>query len=814
MSDDEVSVKLTAQPEEMKAGLADASNALREAVTAMKGGLHDLEGKAEETNELLHSILNGELFIIFKEVATEALEAVKGAFESTVARAEEFGLANAKFAAMMGTSEEQAAGLSAALTNVGSSTDAYESIALKLEKTLSSGHGVSKDLVEQFKDQNGELLKGAPLMDRLQEVTSKYEEGGARTAVTLELLGRQTKSYYDISRVTAESVEHNSKIYKEMGVNFDTLHESSVKLEEAEGDLRTAWKAETIVIGQELMPVAQAALTWLGGEGTALLKSIGTAVKVLMTTFDVLKSSVVTVVVGIVGALDGLWQSLKMGGAILYDIVHGDYDKIGADFSKGMAAIKATASTTAQTISHEWDDVAAHMEALWLKPAEAAARAKAPGLPAPDDDKKKKGKAGPDKPDKSEVEDISSDEKIALAKIAIGEDTDKHLAAMGRETQDTLLAQERDAEDQKFLVKSAALHAQMALKGQTKVQEEKLLDDILLLNVTHNGELIKLDQQAEVAKAALAKESLANSLHDDDERLKEGRAALEESVSMGQMSAVERDNAEMRLTQTVQQEELARLDANISTLTRGTKAYDDAIKQREGIEKRFTAEIHAENTRRTQDTINEVKRWTTPMTAGFSTAMNDMILHGKSFGDSMRAMGDQMLAGFLNVIEQMAEQWLVKAITNEIVGTTTTGTMARSEIASEAAVAAAAAFASTAAIPGGLIAAPAAAGAAYAEVMAWQASVPAAAGGMLLDRDQLVYAHKDEQILPAHLSKGLQSIINNAGNTSASSNVTVHYAPNIKGEQANVGAWLRDNVGQVVSLIEQAQRDGRFRSGR
>ena len=35
---------------------------------------------------------------------------------------------------------------------------------------------------------------------------------------------------------------------------------------------------------------------------------------------------------------------------------------------------------------------------------------------------------------------------------------------------------------------------------------------------------------------------------------------------------------------------------------------------------------------------------------------------------------------------------------------------------------------------------------------------PIVACGMLLDHDKLVFAHKDEQLLPEHLSKGLEAI--------------------------------------------------------
>lgn len=86
----------------------------------------------------------------------------------------------------------------------------------------------------------------------------------------------------------------------------------------------------------------------------------------------------------------------------------------------------------------------------------------------------------------------------------------------------------------------------------------------------------------------------------------------------------------------------------------------------------------------------------------------------------------------------------------------TDSAMAVSDITTKAAQAAAGAFAATAAIPYiGPELAPAAAAMADAEVMAYTAQIASAAGGMEVDRDQLAFVHKDEKILPAHISQGI-----------------------------------------------------------
>jgi len=91
--------------------------------------------------------------------------------------------------------------------------------------------------------------------------------------------------------------------------------------------------------------------------------------------------------------------------------------------------------------------------------------------------------------------------------------------------------------------------------------------------------------------------------------------------------------------------------------------------------------------------------------------------------------------------------------------------------------AAAAAFADSAMEgPPGLIAAPGVAAATYAAVLGWGAglggAIAFAAGGMELERDQLVFAHRREMILPADITTGLKGIIATGSSGSSSTGAT------------------------------------------
>jgi hypothetical protein len=106
--------------------------------------------------------------------------------------------------------------------------------------------------------------------------------------------------------------------------------------------------------------------------------------------------------------------------------------------------------------------------------------------------------------------------------------------------------------------------------------------------------------------------------------------------------------------------------------------------------------------------------------------------------------------------------------------------------------------------------APGAAATAYGAIMAFE-GLAMAEQGMLLDRDRLVYAHKDEQILPAHLSKGMQELIANGG-TQKRGDTNMTFAPTINApEQKSLEDMLHSESGAMLRWMQRAYRDGKIR---
>ena len=80
--------------------------------------------------------------------------------------------------------------------------------------------------------------------------------------------------------------------------------------------------------------------------------------------------------------------------------------------------------------------------------------------------------------------------------------------------------------------------------------------------------------------------------------------------------------------------------------------------------------------------------------------------------------------------------------------------------------------------------APAAAAAAFAAVAGFGANISSAAGGMIVDSDQIAKVHENEMVLPARYTGGLTKMIDqaNAGQAGGGANNHFHFSPQINGK--------------------------------
>ena len=229
--------------DELKASLTQAAEAAVNAKVKFSDLNREMQDQFKKSGEsgkdmdgLLHGVLTGAVFLEYEEIAKQALEAVQQAFEKTVGKAEEFGLSNAKFAAIIGTTAEGATGLSEALKGVGVSTEQYETMALRLGENMGKHEAAFKKFGVATRDASNDLLGGKAAMDAV--FTAMEKNPAERNAIAFDAFGRKALDAFDIMRAGGEDAEHVTAILKEMGVQTDDTSGSSAKLESSLNDMR------------------------------------------------------------------------------------------------------------------------------------------------------------------------------------------------------------------------------------------------------------------------------------------------------------------------------------------------------------------------------------------------------------------------------------------------------------------------------------------------------------------------------------------------------------------------------------------------
>jgi hypothetical protein len=141
------------------------------------------------------------------------------------------------------------------------------------------------------------------------------------------------------------------------------------------------------------------------------------------------------------------------------------------------------------------------------------------------------------------------------------------------------------------------------------------------------------------------------------------------------------------------------------------------------------------------------------------------------------------------------------------------GLTSRAQIAAAAAVAAAWAFADSAALgPAGLAAAPEVSATAGATVLAMATLVPFARGAYEIPTDMPAYIHQGEMIVPAFqasLIRSGQATLGGGGGNSSSTAVNLHYNPIFQGAGGSgMGAAVRQSGDDLKSYLWNLTRNG------
>lgn len=402
--------------------------------------------------------------------------------------------------------------------------------------------------------------------------------------------------------------------------------------------------------------------------------------------------------------------------------------------------------------------------------------------------------------------EASAANRLADSKIAGAQRANNFELTMGAESLDQWRATAKKEADDKLTAELAYLSAKAAADKGNIVEERRDLDQIALAHQEHTNALTAIDQQYAEKKRAQDQQELQDFLSADAAKLADGLKTLDAEFSQHKVTADQRFALEQQLTEKIYGEEIARLNALIATLTAGTKAYEDAIKQREKLEQDFTKQSGA-NTNQLE--TYEAQKWTqlgNSIKSSFNSAIDGMIFQGKSFEQGMLAIAEGVLKAFLSMGETIAENWIETQIAAMFETKTSQGVTALGQVSDAAAVAGANAYSAYAAYPP---VAAAMSAAAVGATMSFSSLIALDVGAWDLKRDMVAQLHKGEMVVPQNFASGLR------GNGGGFGGDTYHtnYSPSITArDPTTIRELVRNNHSEFVGEMRRLVRNGSLRA--
>ncbi len=421
---------------------------------------------------------------------------------------------------------------------------------------------------------------------------------------------------------------------------------------------------------------------------------------------------------------------------------------------------------------------------------------------------------------------VEGEKKYRLAMVTTQEEFTRQEYALHEIDATEETRQFIEEENNRYAAQRKALDAQLS---QAQAEGEKKADvvarlnaEILTLEAEHEGKLLTIrtsGRQQETADALeRGNEQLSLEEQTGNRRLQIAIQSDNRYLAAHRITLKEWRDAEHEATEQWYTDESNAINRQLALMRQlnqeNTKQYRDLANKlieldQERANKQASIDEQANNKllKNWQNVINQESRLLT-------TGLNGWIQGHETFTQSVEQMWNGMVMAVIQQMENLAAQWieqhLIMAAAKRLFGIqeATTNVAQGTSDAARASVAAFASVMEALPFPANVSAAPGVAAAVFGEGMtiAMMGSVGFAAEGAVLDRDRLMLAHKEEMILPAGISSGLQNLIaaGNGGGTQAGA-VHVH-----AGNNTFIGneSWMKSNArhmeSQVIDMVKVA----------
>lgn len=837
MADDDVEVKFGATVD----GALDGISSIVENLESMTGPIGALVSHFKELGEAIVAALAINKVLDFVDAIAEAgakVEHLAVALGITATEMSEF----AGVAQLMDVGTDQ----------IGASLTRMERAAAQAGAGTGAAAKAFADLGVKVTDSNGNMKSLAQL---LPEVAEGFKNNANHMQAVSDLLaigGRGMKNLIPIFAEGKEGLAEYTKAVDETG--------SVMNNQMAEGFEKTAIKTTLfhesmdglkITLAEALKPAVDTIYDSLthfienlnnalqsGGALHPVIIGLAAAFDLVVTAIDILVTGLILLGDVFGSAFTTINTILLSFSTVAYDVFSGQWGKALEDSKAGLTKIGQTWTDFYTRSSKELEDFVTRQNNMWSKLGDTGDRTK--DKPTPASGKPEGGENSKNAEKLAEAE-LAAKEKVALAKIAIEQQADKEAFALGMETIQQLYEAEVANEQKILAVKLEAANAKLASdqrllaaaktpKDQTDAKAKIIADNaqIEALQVQHEATMDKLYAERLDKEQQMRQQDLSNFIQNDNAKLKSGMNQLDEDykdhkITVDKKAALERD-----LTNKIIDEEITRLAVERDKHAQGTAEYQQYVQKIEQLEDEKKAKLSQID----DDVAAHQRQVSDRIAREFGSTLSTMLTSTQTWQQQVVAVLNRMVDIFIQeVVEPMIASW----IRSEFMKTAATTAGEQSRVAAKQAgaaegalvekesslasifqnayKAAAATYASVSEIPiVGPFLAPPAAAAAFVAVAAFGSALPSAAGGMVVQEDTLAQVHKNEMVLPAHLSSGLSSII--ANGKRGSGDVGLTYAPTINhNEPASLHQMLTDEASTMRAWLANQSRDGHLPFG-
>jgi hypothetical protein len=205
-----------------------------------------------------------------------------------------------------------------------------------------------------------------------------------------------------------------------------------------------------------------------------------------------------------------------------------------------------------------------------------------------------------------------------------------------------------------------------------------------------------------------------------------------------------------------------------------TKDYKDTLDDQKKLEKKHDLEMKKLNNQHTLALKAQWGQLWESVSRAFTMSLQGIITGTTTLKDALSNIWQSLLASFVEMVAQMALQWIASQVMMLIFGKASDKEKMESSVDSSAAQAGAAGFASVMIalpFPENVTMAPIVGGAAFTTAQGFKV-LASAAGGWDVPEDTLAYVHKREVILPAPLADRFREAASGGGPTSLTLRLT------------------------------------------